>query len=112
MLGWLLVVVACAQDPIQKDWVEAGGDPAHPGAIVVSGSVELTLSDAYDAALERAQVLGRERLRQVGTRRIEQHRQFWMPPFVTDRVLDDWLLWLEQREDLPRARVAVRTRPG
>jgi hypothetical protein len=91
MLAWILVAVACAQDPRPQDWVEAGGDPSRPHAIVVSGTAELTPHEAFQAALDRAHEASRERLRAQGARLLEARAPFWLPSFVSERVLDDWL---------------------
>ena len=102
MLAWIMVAVTCAQAPQSPDWLEAGCDSTRPHAIVVSGTAELTPNEAFQTAIDRVQEANRERLRAQGTRIVAAQKPFWLPAFVTDRVLEDWLRRAERSGATPR----------
>lgn len=90
MLGVILTAVLMPQGPVE-DWLTQGGDRHHPLAVVVTGEIELTAADAFAGALEQARVTVGENLRQQGSHLVRDSAPSWMPGFLRQRVLDDWL---------------------
>lgn len=103
MLGVILAAALAPQVPAVEatrlaDWQSQGGDPARPQAVVVIGEIELSAADAFDGALEQARATVGERLRQRGDRWAREAAPMWMPAFLRQRVVDDWLRRLTTRE--------------
>lgn len=83
-----------------KAWVEQAGEPGRPDSYVVSGLPELSRKAAWESARARAYEDRRERLAATGQRYLEQHVPFWLPTFVSDRVLREWQVDQDRRQQL------------
>lgn len=81
-------------------WVTTGAAPEQPGAIVVSGQVELRAGEADRAAMVRAGEELRWDLERDARAVVEQRRPLWMPDLVAERITDRWLNSLQADEML------------
>ena len=92
----LLVVAAAAglmaQAPQDlKTWVENGFDPGNPNAYAVTGSVELSRAEAWEAVERQIDVERRDRLESVAADECQNVAPAWLPSFFQDKAVDAWL---------------------
>ena len=74
-----------------KTWVDRGFDPGRPAAHAVAGSIELTRSQAWDSAQRSALDEQRALLTDLGARRAESLDSGWLPSFLRQRVVEQWV---------------------
>jgi hypothetical protein len=74
-----------------KDWVVSQSDAAQPSAVVVAGQVELTRREAKASAIERLREDTRDRQLEHGRSVIRAAAPFWLPNFVAEQALHEWV---------------------
>jgi hypothetical protein len=92
MIASMLVALLLPQQPQpQAEWLAHGGDARHPQAVVVTSDIELTAADAFRSAMEHARSSVDDRLRERGAALARAAAPVWMPSFLRERVVDEWL---------------------
>ena len=77
------------------DWVTSGVDRDRPAATVVQGTAELDTAEAFESARAEAISRLRQRWEARAEKVVQEAAPAWLPAFVTERAVRDWMAHLE-----------------